>query len=199
MELESSARGTYGAPAQDWSSLALEERATLVECEVDDIIYRSEDPAYHWYCVLAGAARRFSLRRKGRRQIVDFLIPGDVFGFGSDATYAFSTEAISSGTTLLRYPRRDAEDLAESERQVGRWIRDQTLKSISRLEWSALTTLRSHRVIAVCSARSFTVCDRGSLELATERDDEALALGDTRCNRARHAMNSRKALSPSSY
>jgi CRP-like cAMP-binding protein len=115
---------------------------TLVRCEVDEVIYHTREQAQYWYRVVTGAARECSLMMDGRRQIVDFLLPDDVFGFGANDFHHFSTEVVSTGTTIARYPRRVAEQLAESDPQVSRWIRQQALRSISRSQ--ARTLILGH-------------------------------------------------------
>ena len=82
---------------------------TLVRCEVNEVIYHNQEQAQYWYRVVTGAARKCSLMMDGRRQIVDFLLPDDVFGFGAHDLHHFSTEVVSTGTTIARYPRHAAE------------------------------------------------------------------------------------------
>jgi CRP/FNR family transcriptional regulator, nitrogen fixation regulation protein len=125
-----------------WDTSALESLMTLVRCEVDEVIYHKQEQVQYWYRVVTGAARKCSLMMDGRRQIVDFLLPDDVFGFGANDLHHFSTEVVSTGTTIARYPRRAAEQLAESDPQVSRWIREKAFHSISRLQ--ARTLILGH-------------------------------------------------------
>jgi len=46
--------------------------------------------------VLAGGGETFHERSNGRRQIVDLLLPGDVFGFGLDGKHFFNADRSSS-------------------------------------------------------------------------------------------------------
>lgn len=112
----------------------LEELASVVRCDADDIIYHHEARTQYWYRIVIGAARKCSLNADGRRQILDFLLPGDMFGFGTRNIHHFSTEAITAGTIVARYPRRVAEDLAERDLQVAHWLREKSFQSISRLQ-----------------------------------------------------------------
>jgi len=130
-------------------SSALEGLATLIRYEVDDILYHGEEQTQYWYRVVTGAARNCSLMSDGRRQIVDFLLPGDVFGFGAHAVHHFSTEVLVGGTTVMRYPRRSVEDLAESDPQVSRWIREKAFKSIARLQTRTLILGRTSALARV--------------------------------------------------
>jgi CRP/FNR family nitrogen fixation transcriptional regulator len=50
---------------------ALDSLALTIKCCRGEEIYSAEKSVENWYRVLAGAARRFTLRANGRRQIVD--------------------------------------------------------------------------------------------------------------------------------
>lgn len=140
MEMALNESGPYRASTgnHEPSTSALERLTTYIEYGVNETIYGSEDPAHHWYRVLTGAARRLSVSTDGRRQIVDFVVPGNVFGFAAHDSYVLSTEAISPATTLARYPRSGLEALAQSDPQVSQWIGDEVFQSISRLELRTL-------------------------------------------------------------
>jgi CRP/FNR family transcriptional regulator, nitrogen fixation regulation protein len=112
----------------------MEQLGTLLQCEVDETIYRCRGDAQYWYRLVHGAVRKCALTTDGRRQIVDFLLPGDLFGFGSGATHDFSTEVITRATVVIRYPRHSIEQLAESDPHVSRWVRLRAFESISRLQ-----------------------------------------------------------------
>lgn len=145
MELDSRTGGRCHPLATDRTSgpsTALEAVMTLVRCEVNEVIYRHGEQAQYWYRLVTGAARKCSVRMGGRRQIVDFLLPEDVFGFGVEDLHQFSTEAVTTGTTLARYPRRAAEELAECDLQVSRLLREKAFHSISRLQ--ARTLILGH-------------------------------------------------------
>ena len=126
--------------ARDTSGL--ESLVSLVRFEVNEVIYHNLEQVQYWYRVVTGAARKCSVMVDGRRHIVDFLLPDDVFGFGAQVVHHFSTQAISTGTTIARYPRHAAERLAESDPRVSRWIRQKAFSAISRLQ--ARTLLLGH-------------------------------------------------------
>jgi CRP/FNR family transcriptional regulator, nitrogen fixation regulation protein len=127
----------------------LEQLATVVRCNVDDIIYHREEQTQYWYLIVIGAARKCSLTTDGRRQILDFLLPGDLFGFGARDIHHFSTEVITAGTTIARYPRRGAEELAERDLQVAHWLREKAFQSISRLQARTLILGRTSALARV--------------------------------------------------
>jgi len=74
------------------------------------------------------------IRLDGRRQIVDLLLPGDVFGFTSLDEYDSSVEAIVEGTVVAGYPRRRVEILADADPRLAREIRQVAFAALSRLE-----------------------------------------------------------------
>jgi CRP/FNR family nitrogen fixation transcriptional regulator len=91
-------------------------------------------PADHWYYIVSGAARRCVIRLDGRRQIVDLLLPGDLFGFSVLDEYDSTIEAIAEGTVVAGYPRRRVEMLADSNPQLAREIRQVAFAALSRLQ-----------------------------------------------------------------
>jgi CRP/FNR family nitrogen fixation transcriptional regulator len=112
---------------------SLQQLAVVARYDTDQPIYRYNDPAQYWFRIVAGAARKTALSGDGRRHIVDFLLPGDFFGFCASSGYHFCVEAIV-GSLVARYPRRSAERLADSDPQVARHIRQATFESIARLQ-----------------------------------------------------------------
>jgi CRP/FNR family transcriptional regulator, nitrogen fixation regulation protein len=149
-----------------WDTPALESLRTLVRCEVNEVIYHNQEQAQYWYRVVTGAARKCSLMMDGRRQIVDFLLPDDVFGFGAHDLHHFSTEVVSTGTTIARYPRHAAERLAESDLQVSRWIRQKAFRSLSRSQ--ARTLILGHTsALARVSAFLLEWMDRCNQSIGT--------------------------------
>ena len=113
---------------------ALEELARTSSCGKGEIIYQQEDSADYWYRLVVGAARKAAMMPDGRRHIVSFLLPGDLFGFGYSHAHQFTVEAITPGTIVARYSRRRAEIIAESNPEVSRRVREAAFDSISRLQ-----------------------------------------------------------------
>jgi CRP-like cAMP-binding protein len=90
------------------------------------------DELEYWYCVISGAARKYVLLADGRRRIVDFLLPGDYFGFRARHKEFFAADAIVGGTLVARYSRKALETAADRDPQLGRRIREIAFASISR-------------------------------------------------------------------
>lgn len=70
----------------------------------DEEIFGEDEPAQHVYRVLSGAVRTIRMLSDGRRQIVEFHLPGDVFGLDGEVRHALGAEAV--GETVLQVVRR---------------------------------------------------------------------------------------------
>ena len=86
------------------------------------------------YRVIHGAAKRCATLPNGRQQIVDLLLPGDIFAFTPDLHRSLSIDAASEGTVLACYPRRRVESLAQSDPEVARLLGKIALEAICRLQ-----------------------------------------------------------------
>ena len=86
------------------------------------------------YYVVAGAALRYVVRSDGRRQIVDFLFPGDFFGLTANAECDDTVEAVAPGTIVAAYPRKRVEAKADSDPQLARELRQIALDGLARLQ-----------------------------------------------------------------
>jgi len=128
---------------RDRSLGVLESLAILTRYNIGESIYRFNDPSEHWFRIVAGAARQSALTGDGRRHIVDFILPGDLFGFDAAGGRQFCVEAIVPGTLVARYPRRNAERLADSDPQIARSVREAAFESIVRLQRRMVTLGRT--------------------------------------------------------
>jgi CRP/FNR family transcriptional regulator, nitrogen fixation regulation protein len=121
--------------ARRWACLAaMEPFGEVTSFHRGEEIYAQRDPAQHWYRVLGGMARKFAITAGGERQIVDFLLPNDFFGFTAHDKRAFSVEAVTEGTVVARYPRHRVEAVADCDPRVGRLIRETAFQALSRMQ-----------------------------------------------------------------
>lgn len=109
----------------------MESFVVTARCRRGRQIHGSDDPAERWFRIVTGAARKYALKADGRRQIVDFLLPGDFFGFTARDRHAFTVEAVVDGTIVASYPRRRLETLAASDPELGQFIRETAFEAIS--------------------------------------------------------------------
>jgi CRP-like cAMP-binding protein len=103
---------------------------------------------------MSGAARKYALLCDGRRRVIDFLLPGNFFGFPTRHMEFFATDAIVPGTIVARYPTRKLEMLADSDPRVGRRIREIACEAIAR---SQARLLILGRVTALDKVGAFLV------------------------------------------
>jgi CRP/FNR family transcriptional regulator, nitrogen fixation regulation protein len=140
----------------------LESLAVLSRYAAGESVYRRNDPTEYWYRVIRGAARKSALSADGRRHIVDFILPGDFFGFALAQAPRFCVEAIFPATLIARYPRLEAERLADSNPQIGRRIRELAFDSIARME-RRMVILGRFRALEKVSAFLLEMADRNPL------------------------------------
>jgi CRP/FNR family transcriptional regulator, nitrogen fixation regulation protein len=119
---------SYGSPS------IIDSFAALTRYFSGQIIYDEGTAVECWYRIASGIARRFNVRADGRRQIVDLLLPGDVFGFGARGRHAFAAEAIRDGTVVNRYPRARLETVAATDPRVACMLREMALEETRRLQ-----------------------------------------------------------------
>jgi CRP/FNR family transcriptional regulator, nitrogen fixation regulation protein len=130
---------------------SLESMSTIARFAAGDPIYLSGNPADFWYRILSGACRNCAYGVDGNRQIVDFLCPGDFFGYDAQNVHSFSAEALVSGTTVALYPRRSAERVADSDPRVARRIREMAFSSVLRVQRRLLILGRASALEKVSS------------------------------------------------
>jgi CRP/FNR family nitrogen fixation transcriptional regulator len=114
--------------------IGLDALAVVTRCCRGQRIYAREDPVDHWYRIVSGMVRKSTIFADGRRRIVDFLLPGDFFGFSAREERHFDAEAVLDGTVVAAYPRRAIETLAENNPDVARQLRELAYEAISRLQ-----------------------------------------------------------------
>ncbi len=113
---------------------AMELLAYLVRCGRGQTVHAHGAPAKHLYRLTSGMARKYKLKADGRRQIVDFLLPGDFFGLTTRPRHAFTVEAVTEGTVVSCYARQPLDRLAGADLEVGQFIREIGCETLSRLQ-----------------------------------------------------------------
>jgi CRP/FNR family nitrogen fixation transcriptional regulator len=160
----------------------MEALATISACRPGEMIYARRDPVEQWYRIVSGLARKCAVTPDGRRQIMDFLLPGDFFGFNAREKHPVTVEAVVEGTIVARYPRDRVETLADTDPQVGRYIRQMALQALSRAQARALILGRTARagqgaLLSGRDGRTLSQRRRGIL------DPAAVASGHRRLSR----------------
>jgi CRP/FNR family transcriptional regulator, nitrogen fixation regulation protein len=183
---------SYGPPSP------MESLGTLRRYGADERIYRQDDSADYWYRLVGGAARKCSQISDGRRQIVDFFLPGDLFGFHMGDC---SVECVVANTTVVRYPRREMESLMEADPQLARGVREFAFESIDRMQSRIILLGRSRAMERVCGfllemAHRAQIESLGTVSLPMSRYDIAdyLAIAVETVSRSLTTLRSKRVI-----
>lgn len=87
-------------------------------------LFREGDPADRVFQVVDGAVMLYKLLPDGRRQVVELLGPGDVFGFGAAPVHTCSAETLVAGTVTV-FDRGTVESSPELLSTISQRIRAQ--------------------------------------------------------------------------
>lgn len=113
------------APAADVIDLgpALSLKGVRMHFERNAEIFGEGEPAEYLYRVVSGAVRMMRFTSDGRRQILAFCLPGDVFGLELGETHTLTAEAITDADVVM--VRRHVVEKAASEdaKAANCWLR----------------------------------------------------------------------------
>jgi CRP-like cAMP-binding protein len=99
--------------APDENALALRHVGIKTRVSRNETIFNEGDRAEYAYKLVSGAVRLCKHMADGRRQIAEFLLPGDFFGFLQLGFYSFTAEAISD-VGMICYTQRQVEQISNS-------------------------------------------------------------------------------------
>jgi CRP/FNR family nitrogen fixation transcriptional regulator len=95
-------------------------------------IFAEEDPADYVYQVISGAARSARVLEDGRRQVMSFHFPGELFGLESGPQHRCSAEAVADCEIGL-VKRAAMEQRAENDPKAARLLWDMAGRDLGRL------------------------------------------------------------------
>jgi CRP-like cAMP-binding protein len=98
---------TAGAPDE---LRALDRIGSPLNIAQNQTIFSQGEPVNHAYKIVSGVVRLCKHLPDGRRQIAQFLFPGDYFSFITIGDHGFSAEAVSD-VALLSLPQKQVERL----------------------------------------------------------------------------------------
>jgi CRP/FNR family transcriptional regulator, nitrogen fixation regulation protein len=124
-------------------------------------VYGEDEPAEYLYQVISGAVRTYRMLDDGRRQVVAFYLPGDIFGVEAGDVHLSSAEAVSESQVLVA-KRSAVLARAEREKQLSRQLWDLMVRELQRVQ-----------------QHSFVLIKSASIELPMSRQDIADYLGLT--------------------
>ncbi len=100
---------------------ALSKLGIVTRYARNETLFAQGDDAKFTYKMVSGAVRHSKFLMNGRRQIADFSLPGEYFGFDNDDEYSLTAEALSD-VVVIRYPRLRVERLGEESADVSRQL-----------------------------------------------------------------------------
>jgi CRP/FNR family transcriptional regulator len=83
----------------------------------------------HFYEILEGIVRAYKILSDGRRQIINFLFPGESFGIGASDAYSYSADAVTD-TTVRSLAKPALERLASGQPALAARLRDSVLREL---------------------------------------------------------------------
>lgn len=102
-----------------WEALRASHSTRRQSYAAHDVIYFEGDDAKNLYEITSGAAMLYKLLPDGRRQVVEVLGPGDLFGFDMDTYHDCSAETLVA-TTALVFNRREVESSTAAQSHLTR-------------------------------------------------------------------------------
>ena len=92
-------RGAVPSPTEEFDLIGTE---VAFACKRQ--IYIEGESSTYLYRVVGGVARSYRMTAEGRRQIIAFHVPGDLFGFEVGDTHTLSAEAVTDMRVRLVKP-----------------------------------------------------------------------------------------------
>jgi len=156
-------------------------RGVRVHFGRNEEIFGEGEAAEYVYRVASGAVRTMRFTADGRRQILGFHLPGDIFGLEVGSDHTLSAEAVTSSDVVM--VRRSCLDKAASEdTAAARALLTLTSEQLSNARAHALVLGRKgagERVAAFLVELAGRVVSKHELDLPMSRADIADYLGLT--------------------
>jgi CRP/FNR family nitrogen fixation transcriptional regulator len=121
----------------------LDPFSTRVRFARNETIFCEGDSSDYAFKIISGTVRLCAHTPDGRRQISDFMLPGDVFGLMERSEYGFSAEAVTD-VLLVSYPRNKIDQLWATKPQV-------VIRVLAALA-KHFSTMQRHLVVLGCQS-----------------------------------------------
>lgn len=144
-------------------------------------IFGEDEPSDYVYRVVSGAVRTMRFTEDGRRQILGFHLPGDIFGLETGAQHTLSAEAVA-GSEIIMVRRSCLEKAANEDMGAARALLALTSAQLSDARAHALVLGRKgagERVAAFLLQLANRFVSKRELDLPMSRADIADYLGLT--------------------
>lgn len=149
--------------------------------ERNEEIFGEGEPAEHVYQVKSGAVRTMRFTSEGRRQILGFHFPGDVFGLEFGDNYCMSAEAVGQAE-IVAARRIHVEKAASQDLEAAHALLRRTQESLLSAREHALLLARkgaSERVAAFLMQLARRLVSTKEISLPMSRSDIGDFLGLT--------------------
>jgi CRP/FNR family transcriptional regulator, nitrogen fixation regulation protein len=172
-----------GAAAQDSIEFgpSLTLRGVRMRFERNEEIFGESETAEYVYRVVSGAVRTMRFSSDGRRQILGFHLPGDVFGWELSDSHTLSAEAVSAADVIM-VRRSLVEKASAQDLQAAHAVLALTAQSLNKARDHAVVLGRKgagERVAAFLLQFADRFMSRNELDLPMSRADIADYLGLT--------------------
>ncbi|MFT3728119.1 MAG: helix-turn-helix domain-containing protein [Terricaulis sp.] len=101
---------------------ALSLRGTRMHFERNGEIFGEGEQADYVYCVVSGAVRSMRFTSDGRRQILGFHLPGEIFGIELGGVHSLTAEALSPTEVIMVRRSLLEKAAAEDPRAARCWL-----------------------------------------------------------------------------
>lgn len=168
-------------PAPDALRAAAERLGKQAVFEANAEIYSEEAPACNAYRLLGGCVRICKLLEDGRRQIVAFRYPGDMFGHDAEGSHEFAAEAVTRCRVAV-VRRRALEAAAAEDPALAAALLSCTMRELAAARRHAVVLGRnaaSERVLSFLRDTAARLGTGERVELAMSRQEIADYLGLT--------------------
>jgi CRP/FNR family nitrogen fixation transcriptional regulator len=160
---------------------ALSLRGARMRFQRNGEIFGESETADYIYCVVSGAVRSLRFTSDGRRQILGFHLPGEVFGVELGAQHTLTCEALSA-TEVVMAPRSLLEQAIETDPEAARCWLNHAARALNDAREHALLLGRKgagERVAAFLLGLSARLLKGHDFDLPMSRADIADYLGLT--------------------
>ena len=143
-------------------------------------IYGEDEPAEFLYQVVSGAVRTYRMLDDGRRQVIAFYLPGDIFGVEAGEIHLSSAEAVSESQVLV-VKRSNLMARADHERDLAKQLWTATVRELQRVQQHSFVLIKSaeERIAGFLLEMAGRSSGGASIELPMSRQDIADYLGLT--------------------
>jgi CRP/FNR family transcriptional regulator, nitrogen fixation regulation protein len=141
-------------------------------------IFGENEEAEYLYQVISGAVRTYRMLDDGRRQVVAFYLPGDIFGVEAGDVHLSSAETITESHVLV-VKRSSVMARAEHDKDLSRQLWMLTVRELQRVQQHSLVLIKSaeERVAGFLLEMAGRCSDCCAINLPMSRQDIADYLG----------------------